>query len=180
MPRDKRVERNAASVTALHAALENALLNPSLPSSNLQFVRCLKSQGKFAQYADQSRGIHASSINTLKRIADQVLPGGFTALDELRKRVIIALAREATPAAPKPKTKAELLRRAEDQERVEVVLREDLELLTFALHRALTQAIAYASRADPTVAALCTREQREILDMLSLRKTPRAVKKAAS
>lgn len=180
MPRDARVKRSETSVAALHAALEDALTNSHQYSSNLEFVKSLKSQGALAEYSDRSRGIQVSSINTMKRNADRVVPGGFLALDDLRKRVIVAFARETTQRVPRRKTKDELLQREADQKAVEITLREDLELLTFALDRALTQAIAYAARADATVAALCQREQREIFDMLSLRKTPKAEKKAKS
>jgi len=52
-----------------------------------------------------------------------------------------------------------------------------LELLTLLLDRALNQGRAYAEKGGSSLAALCARERREILDMLSLRKTPRTITK---
>lgn len=164
------LQRNMASIVALCSLLQDVLRNPALYSSNVLLKTSLQSQGALARYSDASKGIFASSINSLKRHAIKV-DGGFAALDDLRKRALNGLTELAQAAQIQPITKAGLLRQSDKQHRLEIILREDLDLLTFLLKRALSQGRAYAAKADPSVASLCQREQREIHDMLSLKKT---------
>ena len=64
-----------------------------------------------------------------------------------------------------------LANRVKELEQENRQLREDLLLLTLAFEKSLSQGKNYAQKADgDAVMVLCRREQRELLDALSLRK----------
>ena len=81
---DKRVARNTQSVFALQALLQELIHKPGSADQNEVLLNSLKSQGALSKYCDETRGIYASSVNTLKRICEKSLDGGFDALDRLR------------------------------------------------------------------------------------------------
>jgi len=71
---------------------------------------------------------------------------------------------------PDKETKAGLLLTIKELESEKQSIRNDLLLLTLAFEKSLRQGARYASLADPSIQALCKKEQRELLDILSLRK----------
>jgi hypothetical protein len=112
----------------------------------------------------------------VKRLA-KFIEGGYAALDQLRGAAKEELTRETGKGSPpQNKSKSVLLLELEGQEDQLQAAEEDKELLFFCLEKALRQARYYASEAGPTVVALCKREQRELLDMLTLR--PKAATKS--
>ena len=91
---DKRVERNTQSVLALWALLQNAIKTPADYLDNTDFENALKSQGALSKFGDESRGVRPLSLNTVKRIAEIAVEGGFDALDRLRANAFDAIAAE--------------------------------------------------------------------------------------
>lgn len=167
---DKRVERSTQSVFAIRGLLREVIDSPSLFIKDQILVQALKSQGALAKYADQARGISTSSLNTVKRIADVALEGGFDALDRLRQSAGMVLEKQAfEDKSPNKESKAGLSIRLIKREAEIKSLREDLLLLTLAFEKSLRQGNRYATKADESVHALCKREQRELLDILTLR-----------
>lgn len=170
---DKRIERHSVSVLALYELLK------AIASDSRSFLEkpglheSLKSQGALAKLCIEDRGIIGSSLNTVKRIADQVINGGFPALDRLRLAALDVVTKtKATTVHSNKTTKVGLAKRVIELELSNQSLREDLLLYTLIVEKSLKQAHSYAMRADkPSVMALCHREQRELLDMIALRKT---------
>jgi len=171
---DKRVERNTQSVFALRELLRDAIKNPADYLENNNFQNALKSQGALSKYCDEARGVCPSSLNTVKRIAEIALEGGFDALDRLRADAFDAIATAKAKGLRSNKVgKIGLVKRVKELEQENQALREDLLLLTLAFEKSLTQGKNYALKADgDAVLALCKREQRELLDTLSLQKHP--------
>jgi hypothetical protein len=171
---DKRVERNTQSVLALRELLRDAMQNPAAYLEDQDFQNALKSQGALSKYGDESKGIYPTSLNTVKRIAEFALEGGFDALDRLRAGALDAIASEKAKGLRSNKVgKIGLAKRVKELELENQSLREDLLLLTLAFEKSLGQGKNYAQKADgDAVMALCRREQRELLDSLSLRKHP--------
>lgn len=171
---DKRVERNIQSVMALRELLRDVVKNPSSYSHQDTLHQALRSQGSLAKFHDESKGIAPSSLNTIKRISESALEGGFDALDRLRTSAQQALAEVLLRGTRSNKVdKIGLAKRVKELEVENQQLRQDMLLLTLAFEKSLAQGKNYALKADgAAVAALCKREQRELLDTLSLRQHP--------
>jgi hypothetical protein len=161
-------------VLALRELLRDAIKNPTTYLENNDFQNALKSQGSLSKYCDESKGICPSSLNTVKRIAEIALEGGFDALDRLRADAFDAIAIDKAKGFQSNKVgKIGLAKRVKELEQENQALREDLLLLTLAFEKSLAQGKNYALKMDnDAVLALCKREQRELLDTLSLRRHP--------
>jgi hypothetical protein len=168
---DKRIEKNNQSVLKLRDLLRDIITLPSKYLEETLILQSLKSQGALAKLSDESRGIFPSSINTQKRIAENIVEGGFEALDKLRVKALFAVEKMAhTNKQPDKETKAGLsLTINQLQSEIESI-RYDLLLLTLVFEKSLRQSARYASQANTSVQALCKKEQRELLDMLTIRK----------
>lgn len=168
---DKRVEKNNQSVLNLRDLLRDITLSPDKYLEQTLIIQSLNSQGLLAKLSDKSIGIFPSSINTQKRIAENVVDGGYDALDRLRINALLALEKKThTNEQPNKETKAGLLLTIKKLESEKQSIRNDLLLLTLAFEKSLRQGARYASQAETSIQALCKKEQRELLDILSLRK----------
>lgn len=174
MKLDKRVERNTQSVVALRDFLREVLQDPAGFSEDSTLIEALKSQGGLSKLSVEHRGICPSSLNTVKRIAETALEGGFDALDRLRMGAQNAIMAEKSRMKRSNKVdKIGLRKRVDELELENQELRLDLLLLTYAFEKSLAQGHNYALKAEKSaVLALCGREQRELRDMLSLRQHP--------
>lgn len=166
---DPRVDVHRRSILALHAFLTELATNPQKDIYSESVAGVLKSQGSLAAYEDHAKGITKMSLNTAKRIANTVVPGGFTELDRLRQRCVDLLNRK--PKAPRPGygTKEELQRQKQDSEQEAAVLRQDLLICTKVLELSMRQGRRYANAAGGSVEALCRKEQRELFAYLTAR-----------
>lgn len=174
MAKDKRVERNTTSVLALRDMLRDVIKDPSSFANHVVLSQSLKSQGELAKFSDVQKDILGTSLNTMKRIADSALEGGFGAIDSLRIAARLALEKESAKEAQSNKvSKVGLAKRVKELEVENLHLRQDLLLLTHAFEKSLTQGRNYALKASsPAVKTLCIREQRVLWDSLSLRQFP--------
>lgn len=170
---DKRVEKNTLSVIGIRDLLQAVIQSPITYVNQQSLLQALISQGALAKYSDESKNIYPSSINTVKRIAEKVLDGGFDALDRLRKAAHDAITKEQFKDKKSNKaSKVGLAKRVEELEMQNQIIREDLLLLTMAFETSLNQGFRYAMKGDASLQALCKREQRELFDMLTLRRHP--------
>ncbi len=170
---DKRVEKNTLSVIGLRDLLKAVIQNPVAFVNQRTLSQALISQGALAKYIDESKNIFPSSINTVKRISEEVLDGGFDALDRFRKAAHSAILKEKFKDKKSNKaSKVGLSKRVEELEVQNQIIREDLLLLTLAFESSLNQGYRYAMKGDASVQALCKREQKELIDMLTLRRHP--------
>lgn len=174
MREDPRVARNTLSVAALRDYLREIIQEPAKFITDTELRQVLNSQGALAKLSIDSRGIRASSKNTLERIADNSLAGGFAALERLRRGAIDAIDSYKANAQKSNKiTKHGLLKRVKELETANLQLRQTLLLHTMVLDKSLAQACIYATESGkPHVLARCEREQRELKDMLSMRENP--------
>lgn len=168
----KSVDLNTKSVLALADLLEKIRQDPASFTEYPNILTILKKQEYLAKLNDESRGISASSLNTVKRIALNVIRGGFETLDELRKGALESILSELHKKSRSNKTdKIGLSKRLKEVEFENQLLRQDLLLMTYVLDKSLSQARSYASNSESDrIKSLCNKEQRELLDMLSLRK----------
>lgn len=171
---DKRVERNTQSVLALYQLLRDVVSNPALYTHNKLLRDSLISQGSLSKFNDESMCIIASSLNTIKRIAEATLDGGFDSLNRMRIGAQESLIKEENKKTRSNKVdKIGLSKRVKELECENLSIRQDMLLLTLAFEKSLSQGKIYAQKTEiPAVIALCKREQRELLDMLSLRHHP--------
>lgn len=170
---DKRIEENTKSVTALANFLREVIQGPASIAESDAVILALKSQGALSKFADERRGISSSSINTLKRISESCIPGGFDALDRLRINAREALVAERSRLTNSKRTdKIGLTNTVNCLKADKLLLLQDLARLTNAFQKSLRQGRNYAQQANNQfVLALCIREQRELLDELSLMHT---------
>lgn len=189
---DKRIERHIESVTALRDYLRELVQVPKAQPADValdeqredgghaevpmswtadaDLVRALKSQGGLAKLTIEGRGIRPSSLNTIKRIANLHLDGGFDAVDRLRVAALEAIEKEKSKTEHSNKTdKRGLTRRVEEQDEEIQVIHEDLMRMSRVFVKSLRQARSYAaSSGKQSVIDLCRREQRELLGELEL------------
>jgi hypothetical protein len=170
---NKRINNNNQSITSLRDLLRDISSRPEAFSEDVEIIQALKSQGSLAKLSIKLMGIYQSSINTQKRIADNILEGGFEELDQLRKAAIMAVENLAyANKQPDKETRSGLLLTVAKLKSENQCLKEELLLLTLAFDKSLRQGVRYASQADASIQALCKKEQRELMDILSLRKHP--------
>lgn len=179
---DPRIERNTRSVFALRDLLREIIQNPCSFADNEILIKALESQGAISKLSDTGRGILASSLNTVKRVSNHVLEGGFDALDSLRTAASDSIDEHKAKMQQSPKTtKASLQIELQENKKTLQQILEDLFLVTAALDKSMKQSRSYAKRAaSPAVLALCEREQRDLLASLSMCKTPTTYKRRSS
>ena len=85
---DKRLERSSKSTIGLRDLLRNICDSPASYKDNSDVISALKSQGALSKYTSEDLLIVPTSINTLKRVSDEYIEGGFQALDNLRKTAL--------------------------------------------------------------------------------------------
>jgi len=173
----KSFNQKKEGVSHLEELLREIINDPGPHRDNKDLLFALSSQSSLANYCDTERRIHGSSLNTLKRRSDATTVGGFAALDLLRKSALTALTKKLVQDAhPGRGSKAYLAEKVEDLERTIQTLNEDLLLLTLVLEKSLQQSRTYAEYATDSIRALCKKEQRELFDIISVRKIPDSAK----
>ena len=179
---DKRVECNTKSLFALRDYLQDIIKNPHLGISEEKLQLFLKSQGSLSKYENTSRGIFASSINTIKRISEKSLDGGFDALDRLRISALQALENERCKNIPSKKTtQRSMADHINELKSANQILQQDLLIMTQLLETAMRHARYYASQSmQDNVRFLCEKEQKEIRAYLSLLAKPLMTNKIKS
>lgn len=174
MPQAQRVNKNTRSVLALYGFLVVIIRQPSDFAANDRLRTALKSQGALSKWSDEEAGITASSLNTVKRIANTALQGGFEELDRTRISALNAIrATEHQSHRPQKLTKAGLAIQKTNLEHELQQALQDLWHVTSAISRAFSLWQKCAEQTNnPSVVELCRREQRELRARLSLCKLP--------
>lgn len=164
MSKDIRVEKNTDSLLALRDLLREVCSRPSdyLADENLKAALC--SQGKLARYSNSDKSILGSSINTVKRIANQYLDGGFAAIDRLRVDASNALMQcsERRDASNKA-TKVGLARRVTQLEQEIVILKTTNYNLLVAISKAIDAVVSM----DEDSAELRTHRREKSIKLIS-------------
>lgn len=161
--------KRAKSIEAIRALLKNAIAVPS-DYVNHPLAGVLKSQGRLAQYGDPVLGIFGCALNTFKRACIQ-LPGGYKAMNDLRLQALARILSARVSDPPKT-TKLALRSRVQSLSSDLQVLNGDLLLLTRMLELALRHGRQYASDSrNHAIVERCRREQAEIRDMMTMRRT---------
>jgi hypothetical protein len=159
----------SASAAALAGLLKHVLDKPDSPEAK-ELLPHLGSQGSLARYSHKERGVIACSLNTLKR-ACSLMPGGFDALDSLRRRALHAIdSYEPQSSASSMSSKRQLQNRLHLLKARLDGATEDLLLLTRLLEKSMRHARQYAiDSGSPGLIERCAREQAELRDMMTLR-----------
>lgn len=135
---DPRTQRNLASTEAIVALLRAVIAEPMKYVTDTELTLALSSQGELAKFSRPDRGIFGSSINTLKRVANDHLAGGWSIMDQLRKNAATAIDRQL--AADDRKGKDTGLARADSIADIKHEL-ESAWRVNLVLLRVVTQAL---------------------------------------
>ena len=156
-------QRRAESTYALRDFLQEVIRNPKDWQANQELIEALKAQGKLAKWDDQTRGINAVSLNTLKTAAEELLEGGYNALDQLRKSALASIeAHKEKGKAGNTQTKTGLQKKLKTQDRHIQLLEQQNMMLVYLLSELKAKAIKYASAGPTITQVLCKREMTEI------------------
>lgn len=177
MANDPRVERNSRSITALHDFLIEIINQPELFIQDEKIIRALRSQGSLSKLAIKDKNIYPSSLNTLKRISNRIIDGGFESLDRLRVTAQDGIIRYKIKIKRSNKSnKVGLLQRVKELEDELQLALQDLWHITMAFEKSLIQGRHYAEKANSLlILELCKREQNELRAILSLFKHPMSI-----
>lgn len=152
---DKRVERNTQSVIFLKNMLKDVCQNPSDYVNDLYLTKSLKSQGAITKYTNEDKCIYGSSLNTVKRISDDCIEGGFQALDKLRSTAYDSIIQKKEKENDSNKTtKIGLVKRVNELEQELLLLRK--------INYSLLQCIARVSNAMQSIAQVSDEKARNI------------------
>lgn len=167
---DKRVERNIQSIIALRELLHEVIQDPANSEHDKELRDALKSQGALSKYRNEKHSIHTSSINTLKRICEKSLEGGFDALDRLRVAALQAIEDEQQKSNRSNKiTRGGMSQRISELEVENQILQQELLLISHLLERSMRHARLYAEQSmQKNTRILCDKEQKEIRAFLTL------------
>ncbi|MGU7781358.1 hypothetical protein [Burkholderia sp. PU8-34] len=161
------VENYARALFIFLVAVQN---EPELYLNNSQLADGLKSQGSLAALRIDDYDIHPCALNTLKKSAQLVIPGGFSELDALRKSVSERL-QHASHAANhnRRETRAYYKQRLGDALRENAQLKEDLWHISRAFYKAMLNARTYVTEyGDKALQARCADDEAELRAMASL------------
>ena len=163
MKTTNKKQRRAESTYALRDFLLEVIRTPKDWYTNQELIEALKAQGKLAKWDDPTRGIDAVSLNTLKASTEELLEGGYGALDQLRKGALAAIeAHKEKGKAGHTKTKTGLQKKLIEQKHHIRLLEQQNMMLVYLLSELKAKATKYASEGSATVQALCKREMADI------------------
>lgn len=164
-----RRQRDISSVKRSLELLSEAVADPAAFTSDRRLEDAVSSQGALAKLSDKDRNIIAMSLNHQRKVAEE-LPGGFLALDRLRRAVKCALESQKARERPASGTsKLGLKARIVELEALVLSLQQDLIIVQRAYDHRCAQARSYAKGASAAILALCEKEQKELEATFSLR-----------
>ena len=141
-------EKNQLKVIKTRDFLQEIIRSPKTFQEDIALVKQLKSQGGLAKFECSERNIEPCSLNTFKTNADEVIRGGFDAIDALRKNAVNALEFEIKGKKSRKgslNTQAGQKNRiAEQKKEIEALQRENM-LLTALLREARSKMKTLAS-----------------------------------
>jgi hypothetical protein len=161
------VENYARALFTFLVAVQS---KPELYLNNLELADGLKSQGSLAALRIDDHDIHPCALNTLKKSAQLVIPGGFGELDALRKSVFERL-QHASRAANhnRRETRAYYKQRLDDALQENAQLKEDLWHISRAFYKAMLNARSYATEyGDKALQVRRADDEAELRAMASL------------
>lgn len=167
-----QLEISKRSVLARVGYLESIIQSPAEHQENMALLIALKSQSGLAKLSVSEASISPMSLNTLKNRANDLLPGGFTTIDHLRRQAAKVI-HESTVIKPASSsvTKQDLKDKVKAQERTISQLWDEIALVTNVFRESVTLAQQFAERSpDPADLSLFRKRRRELLSMLSLGK----------
>ncbi|GAB2930883.1 hypothetical protein [Hafnia psychrotolerans] len=168
-----QLDINNRSVLARVRYLESIIKSPGMHRENTDLLIALKSQGGLAKLSVRESLISPMSLNTLKNRANDLLPGGFTAFDNLRCLASKAIhdSRTTKPAKSSSVTKQELKAKVKAQDKIISQLWDEIALVTNIFRESITLAQQFAEKChDPADLSLFKKRRRELFSMLSLSK----------
>tara|TARA_R110002051_G_C8700331_1_gene494300 strand:+ start:725 stop:1285 length:561 start_codon:yes stop_codon:yes gene_type:complete len=168
-----QLEISNRSVLARVGYLESIIQSPVEHRENMALLTALKSQSGLAKLLVSEASISPMSLNTLKSRANDLLPGGFTTIDHLRRQAAKSIhdSTVVKPASSSSVTKQDLKDKVKAQERTISQLWDEIALVTNVFRESITLAQQFAEKCpDPADLSLFKKRRRELLSMLSLSK----------
>ena len=162
------------SVLSRAEYLKSIIHSPAKHQGNVTLLTALKSQSGLAKLAVSEAFISPMSLNTLKNRANDLLPGGFTTIDNLRRQAAKAV-QDSTVVKPVSSsiTKQDLKDKVKAQEKTISQLWDEIALVTNVFRESVALAQQFAEKSpDPADQILFRKRRRELLSMLSLSKPP--------
>ncbi|WP_212752660.1 MULTISPECIES: hypothetical protein [Vibrio] len=84
-------EKNQLKTLKTRDFLKEIIKCPKSFYEDKELLKKLKSQGGLAKFESQERNIEPCALNTFKTNADEVISGGFSEIDDLRRKAVNAL-----------------------------------------------------------------------------------------
>ncbi|OKB66587.1 hypothetical protein BHU62_12010 [Serratia marcescens] len=163
------------SVLARVRYLNSVIQSPAGYLENKDLLAALKSQNGLAKLSVRDFFITPMSLNTLKNRSNDILPGGFITIDNLRRQAEKKL-RESTivkSVTSLSATKQGLRDKIKVQEKIISQLWDEIALVTNIFRESIVLAKQFADKCpDPADQSLFKKRRRELLSMLSLSKLP--------
>lgn len=152
------------------ALLKEVMEHPEKFSENSEVLLALKSQGGLAKLSIAESFIYPMSLNTLKAKSNELLPGGFKEIDNLRLKAADCVAASRLKAKNcGSKTKKDLKVKVKEQEVVICQLWNEIALITNVLRESFSLAKQFAEKCpSPSDQAHFKKRHRELLLMLGL------------
>jgi len=113
---DPRLQKNINSILSLRNYLKDVSMKPSAAKDVDKLKEALKSQNGLSKYANSEQGISSSSVNTLKRVSNAYVDGGWDKLDELRRLALASINEDSKKKLVHKNTKADLQQKLMDVE----------------------------------------------------------------
>lgn len=157
------------SVLNLYALLEEAVSKPQSFADDPLFIAALQSQGSLAKYTNSEKSIAPSSINTLKRISENRINGGFVALDAKRVAARTTISDYLSHSEkPKKSTNSGLRATIKQLELQLQTAHSSSWQLTKALNESLKDSRSYAASSGmPSIVERCKKDQQKLLQVFA-------------
>ncbi len=164
------LEANNRSVLARVAYLDAIIQSPAAYSPDKQLLAALKSQAGLARLMVGEVNISPMALNTLKSRANDVVAGGFGAVDRFRLLAVQAIeASIKAKSASNSITKQHLKQQLKDQEKAIAQLWDEIALVTGLFRESMALAQQFAEKCpDSSDRDLFKKRRRELLSMCSL------------
>jgi hypothetical protein len=151
-----KAEKRIKSTYALRDLLVEVINEPVEFQDIPEFSAALRVQGRLAKWQDEERFIVSCSLNTLKTSAEDLLDGGYDALDNLRLNAIATLEGYAERKSASSKSnKTGLLKKVKELEhQINILEQQNMMMVNLVVDLKGT-ALQYAATGDSTTRAKC-------------------------
>lgn len=129
-------ERSKTSILNLWKLLQTIRDHPELYSTDKKWLSVLGTQASLCAFSDPTLEIRACVINTFRRSASRAIPGGFVALNNLRRAARDSLVAFNAPAKkPKTRSQRDYQQQLKGRDQMIDMMRRDFVQMQAVLHK---------------------------------------------